>query len=267
MRDVGTVNTNTKLFGCKLDLPIYISPTWAARMSGPEGEIALAQGAAASGIIHCVVTPASFPHDEILQATPQHAFFQLYVNKERQKSEGAIRQAMASRKVKALFVTVDVPVISKREADERIRSSGAPDGGFVRRASSFIDLTLTWRDLAWLRSITDAPIVVKGIQRSADAILAMRYGCQGLVLSNHGGRAADTAPPAILTLLELQENCPEVFGAMEVLVDGGFRRGSDVVKAICLGASAVGLGRPFLHALGYGQEGIERAVQSKCTSR
>lgn len=109
--------------------------------------------------------------------------------------------------------------------------------------------------------------MVKGIQRSADAILAMRYGCQGLVLSNHGGRAVDTAPPAILTLLELQKNCPEVFGAMEVLVDGGFRRGSDVVKAICLGASAVGLGRPFLYALGYGQEGIERAVQSKCTSR
>ncbi|KIM93424.1 hypothetical protein OIDMADRAFT_61574 [Oidiodendron maius Zn] len=164
-------------------------------------------------------------------------------------------------KVKALFVTVDVPVISKREVDERIRSSGAPDGGFVRRASSFIDLTLTWCDLAWLRSITDAPIVVKGIKRSADAILAMRYGCQGLVLSNHGGRAADTAALTILTLLELQKNCPEVFGAMEVLVDGGFRRGSDVVKATCLGASAVCLGRPFLHALGYGQEGIELAVQ------
>jgi L-lactate dehydrogenase (cytochrome) len=152
MRDVGTVNTNTKLFGCKLDLPIYISPTGAARMSGPEGEIALAQGAAASGIIHCIATP---PHDKILQATPQHAFFQLYVNKERQKSEVAIRQAMASRKVKALFVTVDVPVISKREADS---GSGLPAPQMVvscvgyRRSSTQLSPGVTWHGCGQLRT-------------------------------------------------------------------------------------------------------------------
>ncbi|KAF9774891.1 hypothetical protein IL306_007061 [Fusarium sp. DS 682] len=88
----------------------------------------------------------------------------------------------------------------------------------------------------------------------------MQHGCQGIILSNHGGRAADNALPAILVLLELHKHCPEVFGALEILVDGGFRRGSDIVKAICLGASAVGLGRPFMYAVNYGQQGVEHAV-------
>jgi len=271
LRDVGQVNTRTRLFGCDLDLPIYIAPMGGGKFGGPEGELAMAQGAAASGIIHCISTPASFPHDEILEMTPRHAFFQLYVNKDRQKSKEAIEQMTKSGKVKAIFVTVDLPVISKREADERIKpeTSGAvgkPDrrgAGFARQASSFIDPTFNWDSLRWVRSLTGVPIVVKGIQRAKDAVLAMRAGCDGIVLSNHGGRAADTAPPGILTLLELHKNCPEVFGRMEILVDGGFRRGSDIVKAICLGASAVGIGRPFMYAIKYGSEGIEHAVESK----
>ena len=277
MRNVGIVNTRTRLFGCDLDIPIYISPTGAARVAGPEGELALAKGAGASGIIHCISTPASFPYEEILDVTPKQAFFQLYVNKEREKSEATIREISKSGKVKAIFVTVDLPVVSKREADERVKpdvpvvrtntgsaTKGDKKGaGLARQTGSFIDPTFNWDDLRWLRGITNLPIVVKGIQRSEDAKIAMQHGCQGIVLSNHGGRAADNAPPGILTLLELHKNCPEVFGAMEVIVDGGFRRGSDVVKAICLGASAVGLGRPFLYALNYGQEGVEHAVSSK----
>lgn len=123
--------------------------------------------------------------------------------------------------------------------------------------------TFSWAHLAWLRSITRTPSVVKGIYRAADARIAMEMGCEGIILSNHGGRAADISPPSILTLLEIQRNYPEVFAKVEVLIDGGFRRGSDVVKAICLGASAVGFGRSFLYALGYGQEGVEHAVESK----
>ncbi|KAH8886573.1 hypothetical protein GQ53DRAFT_727570 [Thozetella sp. PMI_491] len=279
MRNVSQVDTRTRLFGCDLDLPIFISPTGAARMGGAEGELTLARAASSSGIVHCFATPSSYPHEEILDATLRHAFFQLYVNKEREKSEAAVRAVVATGKVKAIFVTVDVPMVPKREEDERVKSAQTPrmagiqasgggeakkdkkGSGLARQASSFIDPTLNWEDIAWLRSISsNTPIVVKGIQRAADAKLAMLMGCHGIVLSNHGGRAADNAPPAILTLLELNKHCPEVLRSMDVLVDGGFRRGSDVVKAICLGASAVGFGRPFLYALGYGQEGVEHAV-------
>ena len=269
LRDVGRVNTRTQLFGCDLELPIYIAPMGGAKFGGPGGELAMARGAAASSIIHCVSTPTSFPHDEILEMTPKHAFFQVYVNKDREKSKEAVENMARSGKVKAIFVTVDLPVISKREADERIKINNQAGGkdkrgaGFTRQASSFIDPTFDWDSLRWMRSLTDIPIVVKGIQRAEDASLALKAGCDGIVLSNHGGRAADTAPPGILTLLELHKNCPEVFGRMEILVDGGFRRGSDIVKAICLGASAVGIGRPFMYAIKYGAEGIEHAVESK----
>ncbi|UKZ75056.1 hypothetical protein TrVFT333_002728 [Trichoderma virens FT-333] len=277
MRNVGTVTAQTKLFGCDLEMPVFISPTGAARAGGAEGELTLARGAGAAGIVHCFATPSSYTHLEILQETKRHAFFQLYVNKDRPKSETIVRTIEATGKVKAILVTVDVPVIPKREDDERVKSKEqlqiagiglSPEivvgdnkgAGMARQVSSFIDPTFSWDDLKWLRSITELPIVVKGIQSAADAIMAAKMGVQGIVISNHGGRAADTAPPTILVLLELQKHCPEIFSQLEVLIDGGFRRGSDIVKAICLGASAVGLGRPFLYSLGYGQEGVERVA-------
>ena len=278
LHNVGAVTTRTTLFGCPLSMPVYIAPTGAARMGGQEGELALARGAAAAGIVHCFSTLSSYPYAEVLRATPRHAFFQLYVVRERAQSEAALRQVEASGKVRAVLVTADLPVVSKREADERLRvnapdvnantgiavgGSDARGGGFARQAGAIIDPTFNWDDLAWLRSVTKLPIVIKGVQRWEDARRAMQMGVQGIVVGNHGGRAADGAPPAILTLLELQRNCPEVFSAMEVLVDGGFRRGSDVVKAICLGASAVGFGRPFVYSINYGQEGVEHAAGSK----
>jgi L-lactate dehydrogenase (cytochrome) len=278
MRNVGVVNTRTTLLGCPLNLPIFIAPAGAARTAGPDGELALARAAAATGIIHCISTVASYPLQEILDATPERAFFQLYVNRDRQKTEAIVRQVTESGNIKAIFVTADLPVVSKREADERVKPDGASisssssnsgggrdkkGAGLARRTGSFIDPTFNWDDLAWLRGITHLPILIKGIQRAEDARIAMQLGCQGIVVSNHGGRAADTAPAAILTLLELHKTCPEVFGAMDILIDGGFRRGSDVVKAICLGASAVGLGRPFMYAVNYGQEGAEHVVNSK----
>lgn len=278
MRGVSHVNTETTLFGCKLDVPIYISPTAAVSVAGPDGEIAQAKGAASSGIIATIPNMSSHPHHNVLDSTPDQAFFQLYVSVDRQQSEAIVRKVTASGKIKAIFVTVDSPVVSKREADERLRvdmpsvnpytgpqavRKGSQRGGFARQSGQYVDPSLNWDDLAWLRSITDLPLVLKGIQRYEDAVKAMELGFEGIVLSNHGGRAADNALPAILTLLELHKNCPQVFSVMEILVDGGFRRGSDIVKAICLGASAVGLGRPFMYSVMYGQEGVERAVDSK----
>lgn len=268
MKNVENVRTETTLFGCNLDMPVYISAVGTVRAAGPEGELAFAKGAGSSGIVHCISTSASYPHDEILDVTPKHAWFQLYVNKDRRKTELLLQQLQNSDKVKALFVTVDLPIVSKREEDERadqgpIDGIGVPDGkgaGLARQSAQFIDPSLSWDDIPWIRKFTDLPIIVKGIQRWEDAELAIKYGCNGIAVSNHGGRAADTAQPAIITLLELHKSLPEVFDKLTVLVDGGFRRGSDVVKAICLGASAIGFGRSFMYSVNYGEQGVVHAA-------
>ncbi|EFW98769.1 mitochondrial fmn-dependent dehydrogenase [Grosmannia clavigera kw1407] len=288
LRDVSTVRTAATLFGgsVSLHMPVYVAPTGATRTGGPEGELAIARGAAAAGIIPVISTVASFPYEEILAALPDGApaFFQLYVDRDRSRTTALLRSLLHSHRgraaIRAVFVTVDVPVVSKREADEReraraSRACGEPvsPGGIAKQAGSFVDSAFVWEDLRWLRDVIDEatatpaadntshlPIIVKGIQRASDALIALAMGCQGIVLSNHGGRAADGAPPAILTLLELHRCCPEIFGRMDIFVDGGFRRGSDVVKAICLGASAVGFGRPFVYSVGYGYAGVRHAA-------
>lgn len=273
MRKVGHVKTATSVFGCDLDMPVYISAVGTGRAGGPDGELAFARGAGASGIVHCISTSASYPHDEILNVTPRQAWFQLYVNKDRRKTEELLRFISSSGKVKALFVTVDLPIVSKREEDERAEQGavdglGVPDGkgsGLARQSAGFIDPQLSWEDIPWIRKFTHLPIIVKGIQRWEDAELAIKYGCDGIVVSNHGGRAADTAQPAIISLLELHKNLPETFDKLTVLIDGGFRRGSDVVKALCLGASAVGFGRSFMYSLNYGEEGVVHAANCKST--
>jgi L-lactate dehydrogenase (cytochrome) len=175
-------------------------------------------------------------------------------------------------------VTVDAPVPGKREADERIAAAGVQSaisgatsandkkgGGLGRLMAQYIDKALTWADLAWIRKASAGlPLVLKGVQSVADARMAVRYGVDGILLSNHGGRSLDTAQPAILNLLELRMTAPEVFSQLEVYVDGGFERGTDIIKAIALGATAVGIGRPYLYSLVYGQEGAEHLTQSKC---
>lgn len=219
---------------------------------------------------------------DILNAAPKDYpfFFQLYINKDRRKTEDLLKVVNSKPQIKAIFVTVDLPVVSKREADERLKhetfmasglsgshsSSDEKGSGLARSVGSFIDPSFCWDDLEWLRRHTKLPIVLKGIQSAADARIAMHMGCQGIVVSNHGGRALDGAPAAIVVLLELHKECPEVFDHMEVFIDGGVRRGSDILKALCLGASGVGLGRPFLYALNYGKAGVDHLINGKLTS-
>jgi L-lactate dehydrogenase (cytochrome) len=201
-------------------------------------------------------------------------FFQLYVDKNRTKSEELLRTAERLG-AKAVFVTVDGPVQGKREADERVKAdrelvspmSGTrakndeKKGNSISRAmGSYIDPTLSWKDVKWLRESTKLPIILKGIMTAQDAVLAMQHGIDGIVLSNHGGRNLDTSPPPMLVLLEIQKNSPEVFDKVEVFVDGGIKRGTDIFKALCLGAKAVGIGRGFLWALNYGEEGVEKFI-------
>ena len=201
--------------------------------------------------------------------------FQLYVNKDRNKSEEVIANAN-SLGMKAIFVTVDAAGRGKRESDERLRvdeiidnpltgekGTGKRGGGLTKIVGSYIDQALTWNDITWIRNLTDLPIVLKGIQTAADAKRALAHKVDGILISNHGGRNLDYSPPSILVLLEMHKQCPEVFDHMEVYIDGGFRRGGDMLKALCLGAKAVGMGRPFLYALNYGTEGAEHLVESK----
>jgi len=272
MRNVSVVNTKMRMLGVDVAMPVWICPMGIAKTAGAEGEGALARGAKSAGIVHCVSTTASMGVEEIVASGEGNPFFfQLYVDKQRHKTEAVLKQLAGLPQVKALFVTADLAVVSKREADERIKTqvsvsvysngkSSAIDkkgGGLARSTGSFIDWSLSWDDLPWLRKHTKLPILVKGIQSAADAKTALDLGCDGIVVSNHGGRALDGAPATILTLLEIRRDCPEVFDKMEVLVDGGVRRGSDVLKAILLGAKGVGVGRPFQCSVMYDTEGVE----------
>lgn len=179
--------------------------------------------------------------------------------------------------LRAIFLTVDAAGRGKRESDERIKvdeviinpvtgeqaGNDKKGGGLTRRMGSYIDQSMNWDDITWIRSLTDVPIVLKGVTNAADAKLAMKHKVAGIVLSNHGGRNLDFSPPSILLLLEMHKQCPEIFDQMEVFVDGGIRRGGDMLKALCLGAKAVGIGRTFLYSLNYGTEGAEHLVESK----
>lgn len=281
---VKDVDTSTTILGDRYKVPIFSSPAALAKLSHPEGERALARGLAAAGSTIVACNNASFSFAEIAEVLPEHhpLFYQLYVNRDRAVTEKLVREVSRNPNLRAITVTVDLPVVGKREDDERVKidASYRPSkamqvqtvardnkgSGLARATGSFIDPDLNWDDIGWLRTLTDVPIFVKGIQCAADARKALEYGCAGIYISNHGGRAVDTAQPSIVTLLECQANCPEVLEQMEVWIDGGIRRGTDVLKAICLGASGVLLGRPFLYAVGYGQEGVEHAVESTSLS-
>ncbi|KAG9228326.1 FMN-dependent dehydrogenase-domain-containing protein [Amylocarpus encephaloides] len=284
--NVKEVDTTTTMLGQKMSVPIFCAPASMAKLVYPDGELALARGCRKMGIPQCVSTSASFPIADIVNSVSGKGaygsfegngempiFFQLYVNKERHKSEALLKE-IERLGVKGIFVTVDAPVIGKREADERVKAdentytpmsdmkakNDAKGGSLGRIMGAYIDSTLSWDDLPWLRSCTSLPIVLKGVQTAMDAKIAAEHGIDGIVLSNHGGRSLDTAPAPVLLLLELQKCCPEVFDKMDILVDGGIMRGTDIFKALCLGAKSVGIGRGFLYSLNYGQEGVEKFV-------
>ena len=286
--DVSNVSTRTSILRHPVSSPIFCSPTSLGKTVHPDGEKELARACSSLGIAQAISTSASYPLDEIMSCIPTTparrkkipVFFQLYVDKDRSKSEALLRRA-GELGVSGLILTVDAPVPGKREADERIRVSDdsvaspmtgasarndAKGGALGRVMAMYIDPSVTWRDIRWLRRHLPpgTPIILKGIQTAADARMAVAAGVDVVMISNHGGRSLDTAPATILVLLELQRCCPEIFDKAEVWVDGGVMRGTDVFKALCLGARAVGIGRGMLYALTYGEEGVRRYVESKC---
>lgn len=293
--DCERCDLDISVLGHKLGLPIYISPTAMARLGNPAGEAGIAEACRSFGAMQLISNNASMTPEQVVQnAAPDQVFgWQLYVQIDRKKSEAMLARINKLKAIKFVVLTLDAPVAGKREDDERNSAVGASTevtsgvkaadqaaaassdvekgtGAVGKQLFAGTDPTLTWKDtLPWLAKHTNLPIILKGLQTHEDAYIASLHTPQvkGIILSNHGGRAMDTAPPAVHTLLEIRKFCPEVFDKLEVLVDGGIRRGTDVVKALCLGAKAVGIGRPALWGLSAGGvEGVKRTLQSMLDS-
>ncbi|RCI10370.1 hypothetical protein L249_4294 [Ophiocordyceps polyrhachis-furcata BCC 54312] len=274
--DVEEVKLETTMLGTRCAAPFYVTATALGKLGNPEGEVVLTRAAHTHQVIQMIPTLASCSFDDIVDARQgdQVQWLQLYVNKDRDITRTIVRHA-EERGCKGLFITVDAPQLGRREKDMRtkftdpgsdVQAGHETDNsqGAARAISSFIDPSLSWKDIAWFRSVTGMPIVLKGIQRVEDVIRAVDAGVQGVVLSNHGGRQLDFARPGIEILAEVMPVLRErgLDDRLEVFVDGGFRRATDILKALCLGAKGVGIGRPFLYAMSaYGQQGVERAMQ------
>jgi isopentenyl diphosphate isomerase/L-lactate dehydrogenase-like FMN-dependent dehydrogenase len=265
--DVAERSLGTTLLGAGVSAPILIAPTAYHRLAHPDGELATARAAAAAGTLYVVSTLATTRLEEVAAASPAPKWFQLYVHKDRGLTRSLVERAEAAG-YRAIVLTVDAPLLGRRLADERnaftlppgltMANLVSPTGiGATLEEQSMLakyvasrhDAALTWRDLAWLRSLTSLPLLVKGLVRSDDAALAVEHGVDGVVVSNHGGRQLDGCPASIDALPGV---VAAVAGRCPVLFDGGVRRGTDVLKALALGAAAVLVGRPILWGLAVG---------------
>jgi 4-hydroxymandelate oxidase len=272
--DVSNLDTRVTLFGRELPFPILLAPTAYHKLAHPEGEVATAKGAGAAGATFVVSTSATTSLEEIAQVAKRPLWFQLYVQPDRDFTRSLIQRAEASG-CQALVVTVDSPVLGPRYRETRSKFTLPPG---VERAnlkglktatgghrptemniySALLDPKLTWKEIEWLRSVTKLPMLLKGILTAEDAARGADLGASAIIVSNHGGRNLDTLPATIDALPEV---AGRINGRVPVLVDGGIRRGTDVLKAIALGASAVLIGRPYLHGLAVGgAEGVTRVI-------
>ncbi|KAF8891834.1 FMN-dependent dehydrogenase-domain-containing protein [Infundibulicybe gibba] len=251
LRDVTKVDWSTKILGHHSTMPVYITATALGKLGHADGELNLTKAAAKHGVIQMIPTLASCSFDEIVDASQpgQVQFFQLYVNKDRNITKRIVQHA-EKRGIKGLFITVDAPQLGRREKDMRMKfeaedpaevSKAGSDGvdrsqGAARAISSFIDPGLKWADIAWFKSITNMPLILKGVQCWEDALEAYDQNLAGVIL------------------VEVVEKLGEKRGLkfpnekFQLFVDGGVRRATDVIKAVALGATAVGIGRPFLYA-------------------
>jgi 4-hydroxymandelate oxidase len=263
-RDLGVT-----LLGTHASMPVLLAPTAFHRLAHPDGERATVRAAAAARTIMIVSMASTVAVEDIAAEAPDaELWFQLYIQPDLGFTEAIVRRAEAAG-CAALVVTVDSPVMGRRERDDRHGFHDLPDGmccenlrvdgrsGHVRQIT--MSPEISWEHIAWLRATTDLPIVLKGVLHPEDARLAAGEAVDGLLVSNHGGRQLDTVPAAITMLPEIVEAAG---GAMPVLVDGGIRRGTDVVKALALGAAAVAVGRPVVWGLAAdGERGVTEVLE------
>jgi len=266
------------LLNCRAALPVVIAPTAFHRLVHPEGELATARAAAAAGTIMIASMASTVAIGEVAEAVRQttggaspNLWFQIYVQPDRGFTEAIIRRAEAAG-CAALVVSVDSPVFGRRERDHRNGFFDLPPGmccenlrepttcGEPGRARPIVFRPeLSWDDIAWLRKTTALKIVLKGVTHPEDARLAVDAGVHALMVSNHGGRQLDTVPAAVGLLPAIAD---AVDGSLPLMLDGGIRRGTDVVKAIALGARAVAVGRPVFWGLAVGgEEGVAHVLE------
>lgn len=276
--DVSQRDASTTLLGERISCPVVIAPTAFHKLAHADGEIATARAAAEAGTIMILSTLSNTRVEDVVAATTAPVWFQLYVYRDRDASEALVRRVEAAG-CRALVLTVDAPMLGRREPDVRNRFAlpaglrvenmhgadhatvNAPedDSGLSAYFARLIDPSFDWKALRWLRSITHLPVWVKGIVRADDARRAVDAGVHGIVVSNHGGRQLDTAPATIDALGPIAD---AVGDRTTLLLDGGVRRGTDVLKALALGARAVLLGRPVLWGLAAGGErGVVEALR------
>ncbi len=296
--DVSGRDQSTTVLGEPLKSPLILAPTGMAGLLWPSGEIAAARAAGRTGALFTLSTMSACTIEEVAAAASGPLWFQLYVWRDREVTRELVQRARAAG-YKALCLTVDVPVIGQRERDLRqgftipprvtvmnvvdtlrrvswlrrvllgprltfknfVNHPGTGGDDLIRLAefaNKQFDPSVTWADLDWFRSIWSGPLALKGVMAAEDALRATDAGVEAIVVSNHGGRQLDGLPAPIEILPEIAD---AVDGRAEIILDGGVRRGGDVVKAVAMGARACMIGRPFLYGLAAnGQAGVERAV-------
>jgi 4-hydroxymandelate oxidase len=275
--DVGAVDTSMELLGHRLPYPILLAPTAFQRLAHPDGELATARAAARAGTLFMMAGTLSTTSVEDTAAAVGGPFwFQVYVFRDRELTRHLVERARAAG-CSALCLTVTFPVAGNRERDarngfalpdgldmanfrglEQARFPGTRGSGLAAFVAEQFDPMLTWDAVEWLCEVSGLPVLVKGVVTEEDAALAVAHGAAGIIVSNHGGRQLDTAEPTIRALPRVVAGAA---GRVPVLVDGGIRRGTDVVKALALGADATLIGRPYLWGLACeGQAGVERVL-------
>ena len=281
MVDVSVRDLATTVLGTPVAFPVLVAPTAMQKLAHPEGEVAMARGCAACGTLMVVSTTATTSLEEVRQASEGPQWFQLYVYRDREATRALLERARDAG-YSAIVLTVDSPMLGWRERDmrsgftlpphlaianavaagaahARLPTGDGPGSALSRHLHALHDAALTPDDIGWVREVSGLPVVVKGIVRGDDAARAVAHGAAAVLVSNHGGRQLDTA---VATGRALPEVVAAVAGRAEVYVDGGIRRGTDVLKALALGARAALVGRPPLWGLATGGErGVVEVLQ------
>lgn len=259
LTDVSQLDTRVNLFGQELSYPILIAPTAYHKIMHPEGELATARGAGAASAVYVVSSFTTTPLEEIVEAATQPLWFQIYVRDDRDFTKALIQRA-ETLGFRVLCVTVDTPVAGVRNRQDKAHF-GLPEGintphmvGGLAEKKPF-----TWKDIEWISSFAKMPVLLKGVLNPNDAEKAMEAGVSGIIVSNHGGRNLDTVPATIEVLPRIAER---VNKRVPLLMDGGIRRGTDVLKAIALGANAVLVGKPVCFGLACGgADGVAKVLE------
>lgn len=270
--DASGLDTRVTLFGHEHAFPILLAPTSSQTLTHPEGELATARGAGAAGTAMVLSSFSSKSLEDVAAVATSELWFQLYAQKDHGFTKSLVQRAEASG-YKALCLTVDTPITGARNRETRAGVTlpelpnmkgfkGVSTGlrtGSLDIFNNVLDASLTWKDVEWLCSFAEIPVLVKGVLSAEDADIAVKTGVAGIMVSNHGGRNLDTVPATIDALPQVTD---VVAGRVPVLVDGGVRRGTDVLKAIAFGASAVLIGRPYLYGLGAaGEAGVTNVLR------